>query len=127
MPATREKAVWKAVFILLLTSLALTGGSCARDGSTKVRIENVSDETLKSVVVYVTGRSYDLGAIEPHKILSVDVCATGESHVEIEHSDSDGNKQRLNVDCYLEKGSGGSVDVKVTPSSVSSVKQNYDY
>ena len=98
--------------------------SCVGNGSTRVVIENVSDIPLEEVVVHVTGNSYKLGKLEPHNTRSVDVNPTGESHVEIEHRDSNGDRKRLYVDCYLEPRNGGILEVTITPDSVLSVKHH---
>lgn len=113
----------KAVFIILIISSYLMTANCSSDGSTRIRIENVGDNALEDVVVYVTGRTYRLGEIGPYKMRAIDVSPTDESHVEIEHSSPTGEKQRLYVDCYLEPGSGGILEVRVTPDSVISVKR----
>ena len=78
-----------------------------------VTVKNVSDQTMSSVVVRVTGAAYKLGDIDPGESRGVRVSPTGESHVEIEHAAG-----RFTVDTYFEAGYRGHIDVDVTPRGV---------
>jgi hypothetical protein len=87
-------------------ALFLTGGL-------RVTVKNVSDQTLNTVVVHVTGAAYSLGDIAPGETKSVRVSPTGESHVEIEHAEG-----RFIVNTYFESGYRGHIDVDLTPREV---------
>lgn len=85
-----------------------------------VIVRNVGSEPLHSVIVHVTGNSYQIGDIDVGATKKVKVVAQGESHVEIEH----GNQKRLVVDCYFESVYKGKIIVEVTSDQVVNVKQD---
>ena len=84
-----------------------------------VTVRNVGTESLRGVVVHVTGKSYPVGNIQAGDSRSVRVSPTGESHIEIEHS-----KGRLIVDTYFESGYRGGVCVEITETEIKRVKND---
>lgn len=61
----------------------------------------------------MTGNSYPLGDIAPGASGKATVESTGESHLEIELIDNDGQSKRLNAGGYFEPGYRGSVEVSI--------------
>lgn len=79
-----------------------------------VTIENTGTIPLKSVVLHVTGASYELGDIAPGASEKVRVRPTGESHLEIEFTDPDGQVKRLDEGFgYFEPGYRGTIRVSI--------------
>ena len=78
-----------------------------------VTIENTGTIPLKSVVLHVTGASYELGNIAPGASEKVRVRPTGESHLEIEFTDPDGQVKRLDAGGYFESGCRGTIQVSI--------------
>lgn len=89
------------------------------DGVTFV-VKNVGNETIRSVVVYVTGKSYSIGDIEPGNSKSVLLNPTSESHVELTFS----GHSRLTIDCYFEHGYSGTLAAEITVEKVVTVKDS---
>ncbi len=84
----------------------------------KVVLTNVSAQTMRSVTVHVSGKSYDIGDLMPGVPTSVEVRPEGDSHVELSF---DGNR-RLKIDCYTAADSGDIVTATVTPQTVITVE-----
>jgi hypothetical protein len=82
--------------------------------------KNVGTETIRSMVVHVTGRSYLIGDIEPGASRSVVLNPTSESHVELTLSDH----PRLTIDCYFEQGYSGTIASEITVDKVVTVKNS---
>ena len=70
----------------------------------RVTVKNTGTKPLNSVVLHVTGASYNLGDIAPGATAKARVNPTGESSLEIEFTGSDGKGKRLDADCYFESG-----------------------
>ena len=68
-----------------------------------VVVHNVGKVPLHGVSVHVTGRSYDLGDINPVKRLSVHVVPKGESHLEVSFNTPIERGKRMVAGCYFEK------------------------
>ena len=79
-------------------------------------LRNVGAAPLASVVVHTTGFTYPLGDVPTGDTRTVRVEARGESHIELEHGA--GQRTRLVVDTYFERGYTGTVIAEVRPDSV---------
>jgi len=88
-----------------------------KDGVTVV-IRNVGDDSMKSVIVHVTGNSYPIGDIDAGATKTVKVVTTGESDIVIEH----GNQEKLVVGAYFESSYRGKISIDVTSDHVVNVK-----
>jgi hypothetical protein len=86
-----------------------------------VCVHNLGPDPLNRLVVHVTGRSYRLGDIAAGDSRSVTVNPTSESHLEIEFVDPSGNQTLLSVDCYLEPGYKGTLDIRVNGNKLARV------
>jgi len=78
-----------------------------------VSIQNTGSQPLRSVVLFVTGTSYNLGDIPPRATAHATVHPTGESHLEIEFTDADGQAKRLDAGGYIEPGYRGTIDISI--------------
>ncbi|MFO0448833.1 MAG: hypothetical protein ACK52I_09255 [Pseudomonadota bacterium] len=79
----------------------------------QVTIQNTGSTPMKSVVLHVTGASYDLGEIAPGAEATARVRPTSESHLEIEFTIADGKTQRVNAGGYFESGYRGTIRVEI--------------
>lgn len=104
--------------IILIIALLV---SCAFSNGIKVTIKNISSNTIRGVVVHVTGNSYSIGDIPAGTLKTIKVVSKGESHIELEQK---GVQKRLIVDCYFEKGYRGEILIEITPDQVVDVKNN---
>lgn len=107
--------------VLATASALLLCCSSDRYGA-KVTIQNVGITPLHSVVVRVTGNSYSVGELSVSETRTIKTYPTGESHIVIEHIDSNGEKKELAVNCYFEPGCRSTINVKVTVDSATKVE-----
>jgi hypothetical protein len=112
-----------ALFVMVLVFIS-TVISCkaSKPYGAKITITNVGEVPLDSVVVHVTGNSYELGTIAVNETRAVEAYPTGESDAKIEYIDTTGNKQNLPVNCYFEPGYKSLIKVEVTPNAATVTK-----
>lgn len=89
----------------------------------QVTIHNNDSQPLRSVVVHVTGASYNLGDIAPGASAQTAVHVTGESNLEVEFRDTNGQTQRLNAGGYFESGYRGTIQVTIKDGAIVENKQ----
>ena len=77
-----------------------------------VTIRNTGSQPLRSVVLHVTGASYNLGEIPPEATAQTTVNATGDSHLEIELVDDDQTK-RLDAGGFFQPRYRGTIDISI--------------
>ena len=90
----------------------------------QVTVENTGTTPLKSVVLHVTGASYDLGDIAPGATATARVRSIGESSLDIEFTDGDGNNQRLNAGGYFESGYRGTIRVEIKDGQIDKFEED---
>ncbi len=90
----------------------------------RVTVENTGSTSLNSVVLHVTGVSYDLGDIAPGESATARVSPTGESELEVEFKDTAGQTQRLNAGGYFESGYRGSIRVEIKDGQIDKNEQD---
>lgn len=90
----------------------------------QVTVENSGTSPLNSVVLHVTGSSYDLGDIVPGESATARVSPTGESELEVEFKDIDGQIQNLNVGGYFESGYRGSIKIEIKDGQIEKFDDN---
>ena len=115
LPLPKDKCPWWWVGIpicLLLVVLVVLVAFLFRSGI-HVTIKNTGSQPLRSVVLHVTGASYTLGDIPPGASAQATVHATGESHLEIEFTDPDGQPQRLDAGGYFEASYRGKINISI--------------
>lgn len=113
----------KRIFIvLILTSFLIPVSVCGQRGyltpGIKLRLENGSSQTLRSVHVYVTGQSHIVGDMIPSEIASLRLRPVGESDIEIRYLD---NLGRVIIRCdidYIETDYRGCLDLRLTSDGV---------
>ena len=124
MPEPKRRKSWKlAIVSVLVAGLAGLAVFQFRSG-VRITVENAGTTPLKSVVLYVTGASYALGDIAVGRSATMRVKPTGESHLEIELTDSDGKTQRLDAGGYFEPGYRGSMQVEIEDGQISKAEEN---
>ena len=79
---------------------------------------------MRSVVLHVTGVSYQLGDIPPGASATARVRPTSESGLEIEFTDSDGKVQRLNAGGYFESDYRGTIRVSIKDGAIETNEQD---
>ncbi|MCC9609583.1 hypothetical protein LOC68_04490 [Blastopirellula sp. JC732] len=79
----------------------------------RVTVQNVGTTPMQDVVLHVTGNDYPLGDLPPGATARARVNSTGESGLEIEYVDPNGDLQRLNAGGYFEPGYRGTIRVKI--------------
>jgi hypothetical protein len=87
-----------------------------------VAISNEGPHELRSVVVYVTGRSYSLGDLTVGESRAVYVEPISESNVELEFVDFLGKTKRLNAGGYFEPGYQGTFTVRIESDDIHQVE-----
>ncbi len=111
-------------WLLVLIPLALIGVLMfhwLREG-VRVTIRNTGTTPIRSVVLHVTGVAYPLGDIDSGSSAEATIRPHGESHLEIEFSDSDGKMQRLNAGGYFESGYRGTIQVSIRDGTIVDIK-----
>lgn len=83
-----------------------------------VTIQNTGRQPLHSVVLHVTGASYSLGDIPPAATAHATLHPTGESHLEFQFTDTDGQLQRLDAGGYFEAGYRGTINVSIKDGAI---------
>ena len=89
-----------------------------------VTIENAGKTPLSSVVVHVTGASYELGDIAPGDSANVRVRPKSDSNLEIEFKDADGQAKRLNAGGYFESGYRGTIRVSIKDGTIDKFEED---
>jgi hypothetical protein len=94
-------------------------------GNVVVRVSNQGDATMRNVTIFVTGRSYDIGDIQPGEQRSTRVSPKGKSHVEIAFEDARTGRLRLNGGGYfVGTRDVGVHDVEVRNGEVTSIRSD---
>jgi hypothetical protein len=105
---------WATAFVVGITLLGiLIVLRIMFSGGIRVTIQNTGRKPLGSVKVYVTGTTHNLGDIAAGATAEVVVNATGESHLEIEFIDTEGQTERLNAGGYFESSYRGTIRVSI--------------
>jgi hypothetical protein len=78
-----------------------------------VSVQNTGNQPIRSVVLYVTGNSYSLGDIPPGADANATVKCTGDSHLEIEFVDGDGQTKKLDAGGFFQPGYRGAIRVSI--------------
>ena len=91
----------------------------------RVTVQNTGQMTLHSVILHVSGNSYSLGNLAPDAFAVATVEPKGESHLEIEFTDSDGKMQRLAVEGYFETNYRGTIRVSIKDGVIDQNEQQF--
>jgi hypothetical protein len=90
----------------------------------QVTIQNTGSTPMRSVVLHVTGVSYQLGDIQPGESATARVRPKGESGLEIEFTDSDEKVQRSDAGGYFESGYRGTIHVSIKDGAIEENEQD---
>ena len=90
----------------------------------RVAIQNTGSSPLKSVVLHVTGASYEVGDVAVGESVTMRVSPTSESHLEVEFTDSEGHVQRLNAGGYFESGYRGTIRVEIKDEQIDKFEED---
>ena len=115
MNADQKKNRWwlLAIPVGLVVAIVIAIVAFQLRSGIRVTVENIGKTPLNSVVLHVTGVSYNLGDIAPGAEATVRVNPPSESHLEIEFTDADGKTQRVNAGGYFESGYRGTIRVEI--------------
>jgi hypothetical protein len=91
-------------------------------GNVVVRVSNQGDGAMRNVTIFVTGRSYEMGDIQPGEQRSTRVAPQTYSNVEIEFEDSTKGRVRLDGGGYFDARDVGVHDVEVRNGEVTSIR-----
>jgi len=88
-----------------------------------VTIQNTGNLPLRSVVLFVSGASHSLGDIPAGATAQATVHTTGESHLEIQFTDTRGQTKRLDAGGYFESGYRGTIDISIKDGVIETNEQ----
>ena len=109
----------------VLAIAALSGLLAAQvQSGIRIAVQNTGTSPLTSVVLHVTGASYELGAVAPGESATTRVNPVGESHLEVEFTDNDGHTQRLNAGGYFEPGYRGTIRVVIKDGQIDKFEED---
>ena len=89
----------------------------------RVTVVNIGHTPMRDIQLIVTGNRYALGNLGAGESRSIRVQPMGESHLEIDYSNSQSNNSHLVVDCYMEGGYRGSLKVEVDEGKIEKVTE----
>ena len=89
-----------------------------------VAIHNTGSRPLRSVVLFVTGKSHGVGDILPGTSAHTTVTPTGDSHLEIQFIDDNGPVRRLDASGYFEPGYRGKIQVSIKDGAIDKNEQD---
>lgn len=84
----------------------------------EVIVTNAGTSVMRDVRVVVTGKTYELGELQPNARRNLRVNPTGESHLVVDYTDPSGTPQAVTVDCYFEPNYYGTIAVDVADGVV---------
>jgi hypothetical protein len=100
--------------LALVLFLSCTQCGVGREG-VLVTVRNSQAEALETVSLRVTGNEYQLGDIAPGAATSARVHPTSDSHVVVVTKGVDARPREVVIDTYLERGSGGTLEIELLP------------
>jgi hypothetical protein len=123
-PMRRRRRRWLLV-VLICVVMAYSIGNYVYQHlpGIQVTIQNTGSTPLRSVVLYVTGGSYPLGAIAAGGSAEATIRSTGKSHLEIEFADVDGKLKRVNAGGYFSREFRGTIRVSIKDGAIDKIEQ----
>ncbi len=85
-----------------------------------VTVINHGPQALHTVALQVTGRAHVLGDIPPGQSRTRKVLPTGQSHIEVEFTDEQGKRVRLDAGGDLDDSSRGTVEIGLRDGRIES-------
>jgi hypothetical protein len=126
IPAPDRKRFWSltGVSICLLFAVLVPLLMILFRPGIHVAVQNTGSRPLRSVVLFVTGKSHGLGDILPGTSAHTTVIPTGESHLEIQFIDDDGQVRRLDASGYFEPGYRGKIQISIKDGAIDKNEQD---
>src|SRR5262249_8965430 len=103
---------------MLVLGLALGVWLFSSEHGTLVTIENVDDDDLSDVTVFVTGHSYYVGMIKSRESSSIRVYPRADSHVEVEVTSTKVKAKRLVIGAYIAPNVRGSIRARISAHGI---------
>lgn len=92
-----------------------------RRGGIRVTVRNAGPESLRSLVLHVTGAVFPVGDVAPGQSVTATVRSTGESHLELEFETGHG-RRRLDAGGFFEPGYRGGYEVVIADGAIRSTR-----
>ncbi|WP_164100610.1 hypothetical protein [Candidatus Laterigemmans baculatus] len=124
MSEPKRRKLWMPAIVFALVAGWVGLAAFQFRSGVRIIVENAGTSPLKSVVLHVTGASYALGDIAVGKSATMRVRPTGESHLEIEFTRSDGETRRLDAGGYFEPGYLGAMRVEIKDGQIFRVEED---
>ncbi|MBM4093701.1 MAG: hypothetical protein FJ276_30485 [Planctomycetes bacterium] len=128
VPTRKRKRHWRiaAVLICLLfgVMVALAYVVLFCQPGIHVTVQNTGSTPLRSVVLFVTGNSYNLSDIPSGATADATVKCKGDSHLEIEFADDDKQTKRLDAGGFFQPGYRGTIRVSIKDGVIQENEQN---
>jgi hypothetical protein len=115
------------VCLLLAVMIGLAYSFLFYHPGIQVSVQNSGSQLLRSVVLFVTGNSYNLGNIPPGANAEATVKCTGDSHLEIEFVDGDGQTKRLDAGGFFQSGYRGTIRVSIKDGVIQENEQDIQW
>lgn len=93
----------------------------------EVTVENTGSTSMRSVTLIVTGNSYNLSNISANGTAHATVKCTGDSHLEIEFQDGNGESVRLDAGGFFQPGYRGTIRVSIKDAEIEDSEQNIEW
>ncbi len=115
----RRIVVWTGgVLLLAIFAVLLWNG---RRGGVRVTVRNAGPESLRSLVLHVTGAVFPVGDLAAGQALTATVRSRGESHLELEFETGHG-RRRLDAGGFFEPGYRGHYEVVIADGTIRSTR-----
>ena len=109
--------------LVILLAIALLSPGCVKRG-VRVTVINAGTAPMFDARIVVTGSTYLLGDLQPSGRASVRARPTGESNVIVRYTDAADQTRDVVVDCYLEPGLTGVMEIEIANGAIRHVNQN---
>lgn len=107
------------IALLIVALLAVAGiglVSCKPSGAgVTVIVINTSGGEITNLQIKFTGGSKSSPKLKPAESFETKVNPNGESHIDVEFSDSSGKRHSAKVDVYLERNYSGTIRITLEP------------
>ncbi len=131
VPTPNRRRYWRLAGVLICLLLAVMIGLAYfllfYHPGIHVTVQNTGSQPMRSVVLFVTGNSYNLGDILPGANAEATVKCTGDSHLEIEFVDDAGETKRLDAGGFFQPGYRGTIRVSINEGVIQENEQDIQW
>lgn len=124
MNADGRKRWFRASVVAGLLVVSAIAALVFLHGRIFVTVHNTSGQPMRDVRVVVTGSNASLGDIAPAEARTCAVVPSGDSDVAVSFVDAAGARHERRVDVYLQRGSAGTVEVRLSGERVETERVN---